>query len=1019
HTAQSTRTTTRQNQDEMWSFRALRLSRGHMGFICAKQHTKLDWLLLALLLLCYGVGNTCCSTVHENSGDLHALIDFKQGITSDPNGALSSWNTSIHYCRWKGVICTLKRPWRVSNLSITGQSIAGEITPSLANLTLLSTLDLSSNLLVGEIPPLNGQQLKTIYLNNNSLEGNIPDTLTNCTNLRNLDLSTNDLSGVIPVKIDSLSNLEFFYIFSNNLTGSIPSTFSNLTLLSYAQLTTNQLEGNIPEGLWQLPNMVDLQLGMNRLTGEIPQSINMSSLQILSVEFNKLGKALPSNIGIALPSLQKISLAGNSFECQIPASLGNASGLIFIDLSANSFTGQVPTDWGKHFGLTILNFEKNMLEGGDIQIWEFFHALRNCTSLKKLALAQNRLSGVIPNSIGNLSTTLEQLSLSFNSLSGSVPPMGNLHSLIRLVLSENNLGGSIGEWIGKLQKLDGLSLLGNKFTGPIPSSIGNLTRLSLLFLDRNEFEGSMPSSIGNLSQLSILKLSYNNLQGNIPTGISNLKQLRQLHLSSNKLTGEIPDSLGLCQNLEIIQMDKNFLVGDIPTSLGDIKSLHLLNFSHNKLSGSIPIALTNLPVLDELDLSYNSLKGEIPRYGIFANATAVSLYGNQELCGGVDNLHMRPCPTISHRSKRQYYLIRVLIPIFGFMSLALLVYFLFLVKKAQRRNESLTSFGKSFLKVSYNDLAQATMNFSDVNLVGRGSYGSVYRGKLKEQKVEVAVKVFNLEMQDAERSFLLECEALRSIQHRNLLPIITACSTVDSNGHVFKALVYEFMPNGNLDTWLHHKGEGEAKKRLGLIQRISIALDIANALDYLHFDCGRPTVHCDLKPSNILLDDDMTALLGDFGIARFYADSSTASTVSISSIGVKGTIGYIAPEYAGGGHASISGDAYSFGIVLLEMLVGKRPTDALFKDGLDIVSFVESNFPHQILKVLDPYLIDELKDFARGNMAPENTVNQCVASLLQVALSCTRSLPTDRMNTKQIATQMRAIKTSYLGRKAK
>ncbi|KAL5207335.1 hypothetical protein ABZP36_031770 [Zizania latifolia] len=259
-------------------------------------------------------------------------------------------------------------------------------------------------------------------------------------------------------------------------------------------------------------------------------------------------------------------------------------------------------------------------------------------------------------------------------------------------------------------------------------------------------------------------------------------------------------------------MDKNFLVGDIPTSLGNIKSLRLLNFSHNSLSGSIPIALSNLPVLDKLDLSYNNLKGEIPRYEIFANATVVSLYGNQELCGGVDNLHMPPCPTISRRSKRQYYLIKVLIPIFGFMSLAILVYFLFLVKKAQRRNESLTSFGESFIKVSYNNLAQATMNFSETNLVGRGSYGSVYRGKLKEQKVEVAVKVFNLEMQGAERSFLLECEALRSIQHRNLLPIITACSTVDNNGHVFKALVYEFMPNGNLDTWLHHKGEGEAKQ---------------------------------------------------------------------------------------------------------------------------------------------------------------------------------------------------------------
>lgn len=468
-------------------------------------------------------------------------------------------------------------------------------------------------------------------------------------------------------------------------------------------------------------------------------------------------------------------------------------------------------------------------------------------------------------------------------------------------------------------------------------------------------------------------------------------------------------------------MDKNFLGGNIPESPGDLKSLSLLNLSHNNLSGNIPKTLNNLPVVSEIDLSYNNLQGEIPKNGVLANSTIVSLNGNRGLCGGPSNLHMPSCPTGSHGFGKQYYLVRVLIPIFGFMSLILLVYLLLLVKKTPGKNASLNSFGQDFLKVSYNDLAQATREFSESNIVGRGSYGSVYRGKLKEQKVDVAVKVFNLEMKGAERSFMLECEALRSIQHRNLLPIITACSTVDNNGNVFKALVYEFMPNGNLDTWLHNDGEGKApnNKRLSLTQRISIAVNIADALDYLHHDCGRPTVHCDLKPSNILLDDDVTALLGDFGIARFYADSSSTSACSVSSIGLKGTIGYIAPEYAGGGHASTSGDVYSFGIVLLEMLTGKRPTHPMFKDGLDIVKFVDSGFPDQILQVIDPHLMDEFKDFSQQKMDTENAVNQCVASLLEVALSCTRTLPKERMNMKQVATKMHAIKTSCLVWKSK
>uniref|UniRef100_A0A804R585 Protein kinase domain-containing protein n=1 Tax=Zea mays TaxID=4577 RepID=A0A804R585_MAIZE len=158
---------------------------------------------------------------------------------------------------------------------------------------------------------------------------------------------------------------------------------------------------------------------------------------------------------------------------------------------------------------------------------------------------------------------------------------------------------------------------------------------------------------------------------------------------------------------------------------------------------------------------------------------------------------------------------------------------------------------------------------------------------------EMAVKVFDLEMPGAERSFLAECEALRSIQHRNLLPIRTVCSAVDNRGGMFKALLYEFMPNGSLDTWLHPRAApaaGEkAPKRLGFSQRVNIIVNVADVLDYLHHECGRPTVHCDLKPSNILLDDDLNALLGDFGIARFYADSKSAPSPAVdptSSVGV-------------------------------------------------------------------------------------------------------------------------------------
>uniref|UniRef100_A0A0E0E8Y0 Receptor kinase-like protein Xa21 n=1 Tax=Oryza meridionalis TaxID=40149 RepID=A0A0E0E8Y0_9ORYZ len=969
----------------------------------SKQPVKLVMFIqlgLFLLLLC-GVGNVHCSTVHENRIDLQSLLDFKKGITEDPNKALLSWNISTHFCRWNGVTCTTSRPLRVSELNLTTQSLAGEITSSLANLTSLRKLDLSYNRLFGQFRLLNPlQQLDTLYMNDNSLDGIIPDTLTNSTKLINIDLSDNQFRGAIPPKIGSLTNLEYLYLGHNSLTGTIPANVGNLTKLNTLSFKDNQLEGNIPDGVWQLSNLTLLVLGQNRLSGGIPQALNLPLLVALGLEENMLGQVLPPNIGYALPSLQVISLYSNKFEGHIPASIGNVLGLQLIDFSANNFTGQIPTSIGRLSQLGKLNLEKNQLEASDDQGWEFLYELRNCMSLQVLSLAYNNLQGSI---------------LTFRIVPASI---GNLRNLTKLGLEQNNFNGAIGEWIGELKNLQGLNLGRNTFVGPIPPSIGNLTQLTELLLDTNKFEGPIPPSLGHL-KLSKLNLSYNKLQGSLPQEVGNLQNLNELYLSANNFSGVIPDTLGQCRHLITIQMDQNFLTGDIPASLGNILSLNWLNLSHNNLSGTIPESLNRLPALTILDLSYNDLQGEIPRNFLFQNAT-VLLEGNNGLCGGARNLRLPSCPVLSQRTARRVNLIKILIPIFGFMSLLLLVYFLLVEKKAKRAYSSLNYIGENFPKVSYNDLAQATSNFSSSNLIGRGSYGSVYRGKLKESKTDVAVKVFDLEMRGAERSFMSECEALRSIQHRNLLPILTACLTVDNDGNVFKALVYEFMPNGSLDGWLHQKGELKSPKHLGLGQRISIAVNIADALDYLHHDCGRPTIHCDLKPSNILLNDDMTALLGDFGIARFYVDSRSPPTGSISSIGVNGTIGYIAPEFAGGGRPSTSGDAYSFGIVLLEMMTGKRPTDPMFKDCLDIVTFVKSNVPHQILNVIDAHITEECKELAEGKKVSEPAVIQSVVlPLLEVALSCTRTIPSERANMKQTASKMHAIETSYLGWSAK
>jgi len=583
---------------------------------------------------------------------------------------------------------------------------------------------------------------------------------------------------------------------------------------------------------------------------------------------------LPSNLGDALPNLVEFVLFSNNFEGQIPASLGNASGLELIALGANYFTCVIPTCFGRLTKLYELNLEDNNLETPDIQSWEFLYSLRNCTNLNVLSIAGNRLSGSIPNYIGELPTGLEYLLLDDNNLSGIVPAsIGNLTGLVSLALSNNSLMGTVSEWVGPQIKLQNLELNQNNFSGHIPSSIGNLTQLAKLSLEQNNFSGTIPTSLSYLQQLSHLDLSNNNLQGilpaevfriqtltkcvlahnkiegPIPSELSNLPQLTELRLSSNRIFGEIPDKLIECQELSVIELDQNILTGSIPLSLGNLATLNILNLSHNNFSSFIPTTLSSLELLTHLDLSYNHLQGEIPINGVFANATAVSLNGNWGLCGGVKDLHMPACPAVSRRIKLKLYLIILLILIFGLLSFAMSVYVILLMKKKSRRPYIiLLSFGKKFPRVSCKDLAQATGNFSESNLIGRGSYGSVYRGKLTQAKMQVAVKVFDLGMKFADRSFISECEALGIIRHRNLLPILTSCSTIDNRGNDFKALIYEFMHNGSLDTWLHQKHCGVSPKLLGLSQRISIAIDIANALVYLHHDCERRIVHCDLKP---------------------------------------------------------------------------------------------------------------------------------------------------------------------------
>ncbi|KAM3245712.1 hypothetical protein ACQJBY_056822 [Aegilops geniculata] len=376
-------------------------------------------------------------------------------------------------------------------------------------------------------------------------------------------------------------------------------------------------------------------------------------------------------------------------------------------------------------------------------------------------------------------------------------------------------------------------------------------------------------------------------------------------------------------------------------------------------------------------------------------------------------------PSNSTRHKESI-LLKVVIPIVSMVSLSMVIFGLLLWRgKHKCRSISLLSFATQFPMVSFYDLARATQGFSVSSLIGSGRYSSVYQGKLVEEENEVAIKVFNLETRGAQKSFIAECNALRNIRHRNLVPILTVCSSIDSNGNDFKALVYEFMPRGDLHKLLYSTRDHEDSSEMYFItvaQRISIVVDVADALEYLHHNNQGTMVHCDLKPSNFLLDDNMTAHVGDFGLARIKVDSTTLSIGSPnpSSVGLMGTIGYAAPEYAGGGQVSTAADVYSFGVVLLEIFLQRRPTDDMFKDGLSIVKFTEISFPYRVMEIVDPQLIQELEPCQETRMALKEKGLRSLLSVLNIGLCCTKPSPGERSNMQEVAAKLHGIKDAYL-----
>ncbi|XVF01424.1 hypothetical protein REPUB_Repub04eG0087900 [Reevesia pubescens] len=936
---------------------------------------------------------------HSLLKDKAALLAFKS-ILVDPNSTLANWGEAVPVCNFTSVTCD-KRHHRVAKIFLSSSGLVGKISPFLSNLTGLRILNLQENHFFGTIPP----------------------ELSSLRHLHTLILNRNNLNGPVPDSFSLLTNLTVFAVMENNLTGHLPpSFFSNCTQLMNIDASFNFFGGQIPAEIGNCPNLWTLNLYNNQFTGQLPASLTNTTLYNLDVEYNLLSGELPSDLVRKLPTLLFLHLSYNNMKshdnntnlCPIFASLKNCTGLMELELAGMGLGGRLPSSIGH-------------------------------PSLKRLELQENQIIGSIPPEIGNLSN-ITMLNLTSNFLNGTIPDeLSLLLMLERLFVSHNFFSIKIPVALGKLPHLGLLHLSNNKFSGEIPASLGDLATLRSLFLNNNLLSGAIPPKLLKCTNLYMLDLSYNKLTGSIPKEIAELREIRgfinlshnllqgplpielsklenveEMDLSSNNLSGNIFPQIKSCIAVKRIDFSHNSLEGQLPDSLGDLRNLQSFDVSSNNIAGKIPISLSKIN-LTFLNLSFNNFEGLIPSGGIFNSATYMSFIGNPRLCGAASS---RPiCPQKKHWFRMFLSIFIIVIVVSVLLSAACCVIGIRHVKlmvssrKTERSRKPPTpEIMHNFPRITYKELSDATGGFDDQKLIGTGSYGRVYKGVLQDGTI-FAVKVLHLQTGNSTKSFNRECQVLKRIRHRNLIRIITACSLPD-----FKALVLPYMANGSLDSRLYpHSGSGlrSGSSDLSLLQRVSICSDIAEGMAYLHHHSPDRVIHCDLKPSNVLLNDDMTAFVSDFGIARLVMTVGAGSGGgTIENMGnstanmLTGSIGYIAPEYGFGSNTSTKGDVYSFGIVVLEMVTRKRPTDDMFVGDLSLHRWVKSHYHGRIEKVVDSSLIRASRD-----QSPEvkRMWEVAIEELIELGILCTQETPSTRPTMLDAADDLDRLKRYLSG----
>ncbi|XP_010537840.1 PREDICTED: probable leucine-rich repeat receptor-like protein kinase At5g49770 [Tarenaya hassleriana] len=770
----------------------------------------------------------------------------------------------------------------------------------------------------------NNSRITALGLSTMGLKGKLSGDIGGLTELRSLDLSFNPgLKGSLTPQLGDLQNLNILILAGCGFTGNIPEELGNLSELSFLALNSNNFSGRIPASLGNLSKVYWLDLADNQLTGPIPVSS-------------------PSSPGLDLLLKAKhFHFNKNQLSGPIPAKLFSSEMiLIHVLFDGNQFSGNVPSTLGFVQTLEVLRLDRNML------------------------------SGEVPENLGNL-TNINELNLAHNKLVGTLPDLSDMKSLNYVDLSNNSFDPSGAPfWFSSLPSLTTLVMEYGSLQGPVPQKLFGLPQIQQVKLKKNALNGTL--SLGDTvgSQLELVDLQDNDISSvTLSSGYTNT-----LVLIGNPVCSTALSNTNYCQVQK--QQDKRtystnlancgskscpldqkvspqscecaypyegtlYFRGPMFRDLSNVNTFHSLEMSLWVKLGLTPgsVSLQN-PFFNNDDYLQIQLS-LFPHMGKYFNRSEVQRIGFD-----LSNQTYKPPPGFG-----PYYFIaspytfpaegeghslssQMIVGIItgcGALVMCLVGLGIYAVWQKRRAEKAIglsrpfvswassgkDSGGAPQLKgarwFSYDELKKCTNNFSASNELGYGGYGKVYRGILQDGQI-VAIKRAQQGSTQGGLEFKTEIELLSRVHHKNLVGLVGFCFEQGE-----QMLVYEFMPNGTLRDSL----SGRSGIVLDWKRRLKVALGSARGLTYLHELADPPIIHRDVKSTNILLDENLTAKVADFGLSKLVSDCSKGHV----STQVKGTLGYLDPEYYTTQKLTEKSDVYSFGVVMLELITAKQPIE--------------------------------------------------------------------------------------------